>query len=283
MGKIRTFVSALCYIGIYIIIRTVSTLILILSILFSQIAQGTEITKSIDYINKNSNYSQIANLIAICVTLFVFIRAIDKKKGIRLFQYCKFNKLPLPHSILCAVTGITLNVLMTALVSFLFIVKSPAAINTVKNINSGNSDTLLVLVSVCIMTPVLEEILFRGIVQQEFTNNELFFAVLFQALLFGLYHLNPIQIIYTFILGIILGLTFYTFKSLIAPIIMHISFNCTNLIINKAADFLSINNFQHKLIIVSVFASIICLGSIFLNLRKAQKESVRQAINISAD
>ena len=74
--------------------------------------------------------------------------------------------------------------------------------------------------------PICEELLFRDIIFGYLKKNyNIVFAIIVQALLFGTYHLEIAQGIYTALFGIILGLAYIFFNSLIASIILHITFN----------------------------------------------------------
>lgn len=81
---------------------------------------------------------------------------------------------------------------------------------------------LLSLISISIFVPLIEEIMFRGLIQSELRKHmSVAPAVLIQAILFGLYHMNLIQLIITVLMGIFLGfLTVWT-KSILGAIIIH--------------------------------------------------------------
>ena len=59
---------------------------------------------------------------------------------------------------------------------------------------------------VAIVAPVVEELIFRGVIMNGFMRNyPKFLAIFFSALLFALFHLNPWQFPATFVLGLLLG------------------------------------------------------------------------------
>ena len=59
---------------------------------------------------------------------------------------------------------------------------------------------------VVIIAPIVEELIFRGVIMSGFSRNyRPIFAIFFSALLFALFHLNPWQFPATFALGLILG------------------------------------------------------------------------------
>lgn len=83
-----------------------------------------------------------------------------------------------------------------------------------------------------LLIPICEELLFRDIIFGYLRENyNIVFAIIVQALLFGMYHLEIGQGIYATLFGIILALVYMYFKSLIASIILHITFNLFGLVI----------------------------------------------------
>lgn len=62
------------------------------------------------------------------------------------------------------------------------------------------------ILRIVIIAPVVEELIFRGVIMAGFTRNyNAIFAIFFSALLFALFHLNPWQFPAAFALGLILG------------------------------------------------------------------------------
>lgn len=82
------------------------------------------------------------------------------------------------------------------------------------------------ILGISIMAPVSEELLFRGIIQGELRRAmPEWAAIVIQGLVFALFHMQPIQISYVILPGLLLGLAYAWTRSLWVPIIMHISFN----------------------------------------------------------
>ncbi len=73
-----------------------------------------------------------------------------------------------------------------------------------------------------IIAPIIEEVLFRGIILQGFlTRSSPIRAIVFSSLLFGIWHLSVPQMISGTILGIFVGWIFIRTKSLIVAIVCH--------------------------------------------------------------
>lgn len=92
---------------------------------------------------------------------------------------------------------------------------------TSKKLN--NESYLFVLFSVIILGPIVEELLFRGLIFNELAKyrNGLF-PIIISGLLFGLFHREPVQVVYATLLGFILGFVYSKTNSLPVVIFMHI-------------------------------------------------------------
>jgi uncharacterized protein len=88
------------------------------------------------------------------------------------------------------------------------------------------SDNLGAVISTCILAPVLEEMLFRGVLLRSFlVQHTRWAAISFSALFFGAAHLNLYQFILAFALGLLLGWLFERSRSLIPCIALHAAVN----------------------------------------------------------
>ena len=76
---------------------------------------------------------------------------------------------------------------------------------------------------IAVFGPILEEMLFRGGVTEELLKKfPAGKALLYSALIFGVFHLNPAQIVPASLVGLLLGWLYYKTRSLIPCIIVHI-------------------------------------------------------------
>jgi uncharacterized protein len=85
---------------------------------------------------------------------------------------------------------------------------------------------LATVVSTCILAPMLEEMLFRGIILRAFLQqHQRWEAIAYSALFFGAAHLNIYQFVLAFWLGLLLGWLFERTRSLIPCIALHAAVN----------------------------------------------------------
>jgi len=113
---------------------------------------------------------------------------------------------------------------------------------------------IIQILSVGIAAPVVEELVFRGILLGRMKHLPVWASVLIQAILFGVVHLNTFQIIYAFIVGVLFGLVYIKFRSIVMVIIGHIAFNLIGVLV---AEFVP-ENFIWAVVVVCVAAVIVC-------------------------
>ena len=78
------------------------------------------------------------------------------------------------------------------------------------------------IIRVVVIAPIVEELIFRGLIFSGFQRiYPAFWAIFFSALLFSLFHLNPWQLGPTFLLGLLLGFVRLRTGSLLAAIFTH--------------------------------------------------------------
>lgn len=101
------------------------------------------------------------------------------------------------------------------------------------------SGVILVVIRTVILAPVVEELIFRGLIFSRIKSYTGFWiAALISAAIFGVYHLNLAQGIYAFLFGILFCLIYRRFENLLACIFMHASANLLSVILEfTGADY----------------------------------------------
>ncbi len=98
--------------------------------------------------------------------------------------------------------------------------------SNVSNQIFANQSVWLMLVTVGIAAPMAEELIFRGLLFQRMKDwVKPWFAVVFSAVLFGLYHGNVVQFIYAFIMGMVFALVYKRTGILWTAIVAHLAAN----------------------------------------------------------
>lgn len=129
----------------------------------------------------------------------------------------------------CAVLGLNLLFDLTG------IIDNSAAYQAVA---AGQLSASLAVGLICygIISPLAEELVFRGIVYNELKRSyRLPLAMLISAMLFGLYHMNPIQGGYGFIMGLLLAYLYEYFGSFLWPVLVHMLANSLAYILSNTS------------------------------------------------
>lgn len=93
-----------------------------------------------------------------------------------------------------------------------------------KTLFGGN--LLMEILTLALIVPILEEILFRGLVYgrlRKYSTKNM--AAIFSSILFAVYHMNLLQGVYAFILGLLLVFVYERYQSVLAAVILHASAN----------------------------------------------------------
>lgn len=98
----------------------------------------------------------------------------------------------------------------------------------------GDYGLMGAFLKVAVVAPIVEELIFRGLIFNGFRKNyNGFVAVFMSALLFALFHLNPWQLPGTFVLGLLLGWIMLRTNNIFVAILGH-SFNNTMVLLMVA-------------------------------------------------
>ena len=97
------------------------------------------------------------------------------------------------------------------------------------------SDEATGVLSMALLAPVVEELMFRGAMQgylmRRYSNP--WIGIIVSALVFGLIHMNPQQVVYATLLGLVFGWIYYRTRSLLPVIAGHILNNSVAVITMK--------------------------------------------------
>ena len=104
-------------------------------------------------------------------------------------------------------------------------------VEDINNVFVANNSMLLTVLVVGMLVPIMEELVFRGLVFRRLSDYAGNIAGIFvSGLIFGIYHENMIQFIYATILGWLLAFVFSQTDSMIVPIIGHMVANLWSII-----------------------------------------------------
>lgn len=142
------------------------------------------------------------------------------------------------------------------------------------------------ILAVVVVAPIVEEIIFRGLILRGFLKHySVRKSILLSSLLFGIVHMNPWQFVTAFAAGIILGWWYVRTKSIVTPILGHALNNGMSFIIGATG--LSIPGYNapydiamHQPVWFDLLGIILLAGGIvwLVKLFNARKVSIERAI-----
>ena len=203
--------------------------------------------------NGNMVLNGITNIcIAICM---IFLYRADLKKR-HIFR--KWTREPLPKGIdvvLAVIMGVGASVIINFIVSLTGLSELVYKFNPSRALLTGNDPFLEILV-VCILAPIAEEMLFRVCFFGRLRKYMRFLpAALISAAFFGLIHLEPVNAISAFGVGIVAALLYERTGSIFTSMIFHAGFNAFPV-------FADISGFLGREMNLALFIAIFTLGAV---------------------
>ena len=130
------------------------------------------------------------------------------------------------------------------------------------------SKTVSGFLGICIIGPIMEEIMMRRIILKEMEKltKSMWWGIIISAALFSIVHVNPVQVVFAMPAGIILGWLYCKTGSLLVPISLHILNNTISFISMRigSESELSVKSTLGTVLFV-VFALITVLSVIWIN------------------
>lgn len=164
-------------------------------------------------------------LYAITSFFLIMLGFIITKKS--LFKECNFIKTDSDNIYLMVVVGASLSIFTAVFIQTVKIIPNSWIEKNAESTNSLNDgNVLFALLSALILAPIIEEIVYRGLIFKIFSKaSNPAIAIVMSALFFGIAHWNPLQSSYAFLVGLVLAYSYYKTKSIWVPIFLHCSYN----------------------------------------------------------
>ena len=148
-----------------------------------------------------------------------------------------------------------------------------SVIETYKEIYSylGKGSIALEIVGVVIVTPIVEEIFFRGVAYRLLRRRMgAALSVILSSVFFGLAHGNVLSFIYTTALGVILAVTFEAHGSIFVPIVIHASFNATSYV----TEYVLVDPSAKTLAFVAAISGAVAAAAFIFAVKTAKKRKI---------
>ncbi|MBS5823865.1 MAG: CPBP family intramembrane metalloprotease [Clostridium argentinense] len=237
--------------------------------------ESQNMTNMINEVFGNFNYILLVSSI-LTVLIFLLIYKIKKRKLFEEILLKRTKNINFGTGILTGIFAWLFNsgILYLLLQNRKFLQHFDTMDEILNPLYQGN--LFIIILTIGIVAPFVEEFLFRGIVYKTLSKNISISAVIvIQGILFGIYHLNIIQAVYASLLGIIFGFIKYKTQSLWPAIAAHIANNIMAVIIPTIAGDKFSSATCIIFIIIGLIGTIITLFFIHRNNPKTMDESIK--------
>ncbi len=166
----------------------------------------------------------------------ILIMRISKKDIKSTFNLNYTNSLNFLLVLIAALPLLLLSGILGQLINFLFPVSESYIEAMQKLITVQEKGLWFTIFVVGVLPGVCEEVMFRGFILNALKKKGIWYGIIFSAVLFGAFHLDPFRFLPVTLLGIWLGYLAVKTKSLYVPILAHFTQNSLAIIITNYAD-----------------------------------------------
>ena len=214
-----------------------------------------KLIKTSEYNNRLTDYINSKTLLIIIIIFIIMLPILYK--GFK--KYKTKNKIKLNNILIVVLLGISI-----CLIYNISIFNLNNIFNFTNQFKLSELPIYVQIISSGIVGPILEELTFRGIVYNKLKEfNKPMKSIILSTLIFSLMHTNIVNMIYAFVISFFLIYVYEKYKTIKAPILLHMSANITTIL------FISIlikNNLVFNCIVL--FISLIILILIYLKIIK---------------
>lgn len=224
-------------------------------------------------------YMPLILFVSIAITVPIYYLIYRNRKQ-ELLTFVSFRGLGAVGIPVLVIFGVSLNFLIEWLLSIAsqltFLAPLFERYENLANLITGG-DFIPSLLTVGILGPIFEEILFRGLIFGELRKiMKVRIALVIQAVLFGVMHFNVIQSSYAIIIGLLLGFVYYRSNSIIAPMIVHITINASSVILTQFLTGADVD--QWTVVIVAAGALLFLATGAFILLSRSFQRTMDDSL-----
>lgn len=142
-----------------------------------------------------------------------------------------------------------------------------------QNFDLSNASPVFMVFSVCLFGPLVEEVVFRGMIYGKLRHNgfSIWVAAVISGIVFGAFHMNWVQGIYAAVFGVVLALVYEKTQTIWGSTLLHIAFNSSSYIV----QFIDEQLMKYDSFSLSVFVvlfRIICVAVTVILIRQFRTE-----------
>lgn len=224
--------------GIYFGITQIISMVFIFAetffMTFAYVQKGVEPNPNqlaLEVTEKITGYTMYIMIISAIITIPILIMFYRKDKKRLFYQDERRAKMPLADYFLILILAVSSCIAFNNLISISSIAKYSEMYEKVSEA-IYNSALWVQILAAGILAPIVEEILFRGLIYKrvkEYINPVAGMAI--SSVMFGLYHGNIVQGIYATLLGLIFVFLMEKYRTLKAPILAHMCANIFGIVL----------------------------------------------------
>lgn len=133
---------------------------------------------------------------------------------------------------------------------------------------------LIQILCLGIVIPIMEELIFRGLIYRRVRNSTTpIRAMICSALFFGVYHDNLVQTIYGVLCGLLLAYLYEKYGSLKAPVLAHMLMNILAVLFTEAGIFVWMFEQPIRMAVITI-ACAATASTVFLAIQKIEEKPV---------
>lgn len=198
------------------------------------------VIRTVEWSNANAVFLTVISG-ALMLPILLLLRKKDRQRLIREDRRTGYKQAAPYKWLFVAVLGAASCIGFNLMIQFTGIIDWGGGYEEVSEAIYGGS-MLWTILGVVFIIPLVEELVFRGIVYEriEYYRGAVP-AIFLSALYFGIFHMNVPQGIYAFIIGTIMAWVYFKYKSIWAPVLFHVSANCISVVLTYSEWFNNLN------------------------------------------
>lgn len=227
-----------------------------------------------------TNVTMISVVFAICGLVIFGIWYSQQFHGNLHFPMRQFSKPSLLLSLILLVPGLQMiSSILTGIIASLFPFWMDFYEKLMENAGLTSTPTALLVLYAVLIGPIEEELTFRGVIFSSAKKALPFWAAnLFQAILFGIFHMNLVQGVYALFIGLFLGYVCERGGSIWISIFLHVLFNFWGTFLSSASGILQNPLYYVFFLLLSIFLGIL---GMYLFVKNTRAKEVKHFPEIS--
>ncbi|MDI9243137.1 CPBP family intramembrane glutamic endopeptidase [Fusibacillus kribbianus] len=200
----------------------------------------------------------------ITLPLLILYYRMDRKRDVRFGRVRRFTQVPSWKYVLVAVLGMATCLAGNNLIAISGLYEISDSYEAISELLYGGK-LVLESVGLGIIVPVVEELIFRGLMYRRMREYmSIGTAAVVCSLIFGFYHGNLVQGIYAFLLSLLFIYVYERFHSMLAPILFHAAANVLSVLVSETGMLDGIYRSAVPFWSCTILACAVLIGMVYL-------------------